>query len=233
MFSAVKPQKTYEIVTEQIRREITEGRLKPGDKLPSERELAERMSVSRVSVREAIKKMIHMGFLKTIPADGTYVDSKTGNLFPDSLLREQVEQSEELFFDLMDVFKVQAGWAAFRAAKNHAEEKLSRLQTIGEATGLTSKIEDIANLCYEFHQTLAEMTQNRVYIELCPYLANASLYAIQMRLEKSGNLKEDLERIQHGLQAIYLQIKANSPTGAKRAMEQHLQQLSSLQEFAA
>src|SRR5204862_6433449 len=65
--------KVYEVVVEQIKGLITEGRIKPGDRLPPERELAELFKASRNSVRDAIRVLEQMGLIESRQGDGTYV----------------------------------------------------------------------------------------------------------------------------------------------------------------
>ena len=63
----------YEYVIDNIRQMIADGELQAGQKLPSERELAEKFNVSRVPIREALKILEYMGVLDSSPGDGTYV----------------------------------------------------------------------------------------------------------------------------------------------------------------
>lgn len=63
----------YEYVIENIRQMIANGELQAGQKLPSERELAEKFNVSRVPIREALKILEYMGVLDSSPGDGTYL----------------------------------------------------------------------------------------------------------------------------------------------------------------
>jgi len=69
----VRRTKVYEEVADRIRRLIAEGRLKAGDRLPPERELAERFGVSRTSVRDAIRALEMIGLLEPRQGDGTVV----------------------------------------------------------------------------------------------------------------------------------------------------------------
>ena len=64
-FTELEFKKPSDLIISQIRRLITEGVLKPGDRLPPERELAERFAVGRGHVRDAIKKLEFYGILKT------------------------------------------------------------------------------------------------------------------------------------------------------------------------
>ena len=72
-FTTLKDITPADKIIKQIRNLITSGQLNPGDKLPSERKLAEKFGVGRTSVRDAIRKLEFYGILKTLPQSGTVV----------------------------------------------------------------------------------------------------------------------------------------------------------------
>ena len=72
-FKEVQIEKPSDLIIKQLRHLITSGQLKPGDKLPSERQLSEKMGIGRTYVRDAIKKLEYYGVLKTLPQSGTVV----------------------------------------------------------------------------------------------------------------------------------------------------------------
>ena len=77
MYSAVQSSRLYELIIEQIQNRIMEGKLRPGDKLLSERELAEQFGVSRTAVREAVKALREKGLVKIQPGRGTFITNLT------------------------------------------------------------------------------------------------------------------------------------------------------------
>ena len=72
-FKEIKIESPVDKIIKQIRGQITSGQLKPGDRLPPERKLAEKLGVGRSNVRDAIKKLEFYGILKTLPQSGTIV----------------------------------------------------------------------------------------------------------------------------------------------------------------
>jgi len=72
-FTTVKRESTLEVIVQQIKDQIKKGILKPGEKLPSERKLADLLGLSRASVREAIQALAFSGYLEVIQGKGTYV----------------------------------------------------------------------------------------------------------------------------------------------------------------
>lgn len=76
MLSPVKSTKIYEIVIEQIKEIVKRGELKSGDKLPSERDLCEKLEVSRASVREALKSLQMLGLIESKHGEGNFINEK-------------------------------------------------------------------------------------------------------------------------------------------------------------
>ena len=75
MFSPIKNTKVYEQVIDQIKEMINEGTLKKGDKLPSERDLAQQLNVGRTSIREAIRALEVIGLIDCKQGEGNYIKS--------------------------------------------------------------------------------------------------------------------------------------------------------------
>ena len=75
LYQAVRTARLFEQIVEQIEGSIHEGRLKPGDQLPAERELAQQFGVSRTAVREAMKTLCEKGWVEAYTGRGTFVTS--------------------------------------------------------------------------------------------------------------------------------------------------------------
>ena len=75
MFKPIKKTRIYEKIVDEIKELITQGSLKWGDQLPTERELSETFKVSRTCVREAFRVLKSQGFLESRPGNGTYVSN--------------------------------------------------------------------------------------------------------------------------------------------------------------
>jgi len=87
MYKAIQTSRLYEQIVEQIEESILAGRLKPGDQLPAERELAEQFGVSRTAVREAVKALREKGLVEAYPGRGTFVTNVTSQTVRESLER--------------------------------------------------------------------------------------------------------------------------------------------------
>src|SRR5271167_3379735 len=125
-FEVVRRNKVYEVVAKQIER-LVQKKLKPGDKLPSERELAELLQVSRSSIRDAIRSMELMGLVEPRQGAGTIVCERPAdsavNPFADALKRRQ-----ELVGELLDFRKMLEPPLAARAAAHASAEDISEME---------------------------------------------------------------------------------------------------------
>jgi len=104
MFEKVKKETAADKVAKQLRSLIERGELKPGDKIPSERELCEIMSLSRISVRAGIKGLVANGLLDVRTGEGTYVKAITSEDLIDpltALLMDDYSLSKLLSFQVL------------------------------------------------------------------------------------------------------------------------------------
>jgi len=161
-FQPVKSGKVSERVVRQIKDTILSGRMKPGDRLPPERELVQWFEVSRISIREALKSLETSGLLTIKPGSGVFVSELNSKPLSDSLssiLRMQKTSIRELT-EARIIFEPSIARLAsermtpddFRKLEQNIKETSAILQT-----NRSARIENI-----EFHSLIAESTHNPV-----------------------------------------------------------------------
>src|SRR3546814_2822984 len=101
----MKTKKVNEEIVHQIKRSIQEGKLKPGEKMPSGRELAEQFNASRASVREALSAMEMMGIISIHPGEGSYVRHLPSNSMLETLAASVQTESVDIFH-LLEMRKI-------------------------------------------------------------------------------------------------------------------------------
>lgn len=157
-----KKSKLYEDIVDELLNRIGSGQLRPGDKLPSERDLAESFNVSRAAIREAIRSLEHMGCIESRIGDGTYIKSPTLQeiINPISLV---FPNDKTLYAELIEVRLILeteiAALAAQRRTDEHLallEKNLAEMEREIDSGGLGLKRDE------EFHRILAEASGNRV-----------------------------------------------------------------------
>jgi len=111
----VRQPRLADVITERLEAMILEGSLKPGQRLPPERKLAEHFGVSRPSLREAIQKLSARGLLTSRQGGGTYVSNDLNSGYSDPLL-DMLARHQEFHLDLLEFRDAMEGISAYYAA---------------------------------------------------------------------------------------------------------------------
>ncbi len=169
-FDSIQRSSTPQMIVEQILKRIDSRILKPGDKLPPERELTEMFGVGRSSIREAIRALVVMGHLEVIQGKGTFVKSKidTNN---DSLQAEDFFDAVSLFelMEAREFFECKVVELASERAENEHIKKMQKAIKRMEKSG--DDIDDFFTADQEFHSAVAEAADNKVISEMMRLIA--------------------------------------------------------------
>lgn len=219
-----------ESIVEQIVRQIQAGKLKPGDRLPSERELIKILRVSRSSVREALQGLAMMGLIESRAGQGTFVSDKLHLMVPDlSHPGISARLQREMRLKLIEARRTVEGAVARLAAERATDEGVAKLNEIFEQyreTALHGSYQRaLIGPHHDFHIQLAEMTQNPFY----PPVVETLIRAIPPSLRETEfiSLGEpdphkilEIEVEIHA--AIASAVAARDSEGAYAAMERHM-----------
>ena len=223
-FQKVTPEKLSTAVTRQIEKLILQGILRPGERLPAERDLAEKLGVSRPSLREAIAELQDKGLLTTRAGAGIYVADVLGNAFSDALIRLFADHDEAVF-DYIAFRRDLEGLAACRAAQLASDTDLQVIQTIMdkmEASHKKTNPSDEARLDAEFHMAIIEASHNVVMLHMMrsmfQLLREGVFYNRQVMFKQRTTRGALLD--QH--RAINSAIQARDPDAARAAVIAHL-----------
>jgi GntR family transcriptional repressor for pyruvate dehydrogenase complex len=216
-----------ERILEQLRDSIERGTLRPGDRLPPERELALELGVSRPSVRAALGSLVSMGLLRQRQGSGTYVADG-----PPALVSEPLALLAALHgFTLDEVFEARrsleslvAGMAAERATGEHLVEMAEEIANMYASLGDPQQflLHDIL-----FHKAIARASGSPV---LATVAEMVSALHYERRRETVGRAR-DLDERAAEHRRIFAAIRERSAEGARRAMTEHI--LRAQETFAA
>lgn len=223
-FEAVRKTKVYEEVAKQIQRLILDGALKPGDKLPPERELAEKFDVSRSSVRDAIRSLELIGLVEPRQGEGTVVREVSAESLVNPLTTMLVRK-RELVGELLDVRRMIEPPLAARAAAHASPEEIGYLEDILRrqkekvAQGELSIEEDS-----EFHYAIATAAKNSVVLKMLDVLMDLLRESRERSLQVEGRLQKSFL----GHRRILRAIQRHDTAAAEAAMHQHLEEIEHL-----
>lgn len=167
-FEKVQSGKLSSAVVEQIELLILRGILRPGERLPSERELSERMGVSRPSLREALAELQKNGLITSRPGAGVFVDDALEAQFSPPLTR-LFSVHKDAVYDYIAFRRDMEGLAAERAARLGSDTDLRVVDTLfGKMEAAHSKRnpDEEAGLDAEFHMAIIEASHNVVMLHM-------------------------------------------------------------------
>lgn len=221
-FRSIKIEKISAQIAEQIRSAILAGDYTPGDRLPTERVLAEVFSVSRPSVREALNILSTAGLIASHQGGGTVVlsllDSTEANLFS-----EIISIKKERALDVVEVRKGIESWTAYYAAQRALPEDIRRMEDV--VTAMRHRLGELVSseeLDVEFHISVARATHNFAWLHLMQTIYEG-MKNFQHLVWRSVNLTGDDHSMlyRHHLN-IFESIRSRDPEAARAAMMDHL-----------
>src|SRR5205807_41149 len=221
----IRRTKVYAEVASQIHRLIVAGRLKPGDRLPPERYLAETFGVSRTSVRDAIRVLEMRGLVEPRHGEGTIVREVPIDAIV-SPLADALAMSKNLTADLFDMRKMLepplARAAAIRATAEDllALRKIMSRQDEQNRNGKVAIAEDTA-----FHYQIATAAKNQVVLRVIDVIMDLLRESRARSLQGHARAERSLA----GHRRIFTAIQGRDPEAAAEAMRLHIEEIESLQ----
>lgn len=223
-FQKVQSEKLSTAVVRQIEQLILRGILVPGERLPAERELAERLGVSRPSLREALGELQERGLLTTKAGSGVFVADVLGSAFSPALV-QLFSSHDEAVFDYLSFRRDMEGLAAERAARLGSDEDLQVIQTIYDkmkVAGNPAESDRAAALDAQFHSAIMDASHNVVMLHMMrsmiDLLREGVFYNRKVMFQQYTSYEVILA--QHG--DINTALQARDPAASRKAVETHL-----------
>ncbi|MCR2043566.1 FadR/GntR family transcriptional regulator [Anaerosalibacter massiliensis] len=222
MFTPIKHTTVSEKVIEQIKEMVSKGDLKKGDKLPSERKMAENLQVSRTSVREALKELEIMGLIESKQGEGNFIKTSFEDILLDPfstifLIKESNAQ------EILELRNVIEKGSVILAAERITSEELKEIKEILDTADISDSEDELVKLDVIFHYKIAQSSKN--------FLLQSILNAVSSLIEASikdtrKNIlvkKEHKDIIKKQHNNIYNALKNQDIKAAEKAMSDHLE----------
>ena len=223
-FRPVSPEKLSSAVVRQVEELILRGILQPGKRLPAERELAERLGVSRPSLRDAIAQLQASGLLTAKPGAGVFVADVLGSAFSPALIA-LFARHDEATMDYLSFRRDMEGLAAERAARLGSDTDLAVVSAVFkkmEDAHHSRSAEEEAALDAQFHMAIIEASHNVVMLHMMrsmyELLRGGVFYNRQVMFKQQTKRTVLLD--QHRI--IHDALMARDAVGARAAVEAHL-----------
>jgi GntR family transcriptional repressor for pyruvate dehydrogenase complex len=220
MLEPIKRETVTDKIIQQIRVLIESGELQPGKKIPSERVLAEALSVSRIAVREAIKSLEAKGFLEVKAGEGTYVRTVTAEDLIDPLAMLLI--TNNTFKELLEVrWVIEVQLASFAAERATEEDLIKMRESLKRMNESIKKGENHLEADLAFHEAMARASNNELLGRMLHTIGDLVREAIRKTTQVPGSSL----RAYHGHAEIYRNIADGNPEGSREAMSKHLKEV--------
>jgi GntR family transcriptional repressor for pyruvate dehydrogenase complex len=217
VLTPVRRNRVRDQVFDQFQEQVIKGVWKPGEKLPSENELASSLGVSRVSIREGLQRLVTLGLLETRHGEGTFVKEITPDMYLNSLFPLLVLEHTSVFHVLEYRRSMDTGAAAL-AVPRATEEDIAELERI---VGVMKDCRDdpalFAEADLDFHLAVAKAAKNPIFIKVNTIINNV-LSASMAGIVRALGPRDGLFYHRKILDAI----KARSAEEAVRLMDEHV-----------
>ncbi len=214
----LRHEQLFKQVVQQIQDIIVAGELRPGDRLPSERDLAQQLTVSRTVIREALKLLEDRGLVSINVGDGTYVSEIPPNAIskPISLYIQQQRTSFAHLVEIRRMIEIEtAGLAAKQATPEDIASLEESLRSLEQKLGSP---DDFVQEDFRYHQLLAKASQN----PLMPLLLEPIREQMQAFFRTASSLPGSPEAALRHHQNILNCVKQRDAEAAREAMQDHL-----------
>jgi GntR family transcriptional regulator, transcriptional repressor for pyruvate dehydrogenase complex len=220
----IKSTRIYQEIVRQVKGMIAEGRLKSGDQLPPERDLAEKFVVSRTSVREALRALESLGLVEIRPGEGTFVREVSVESLIEPLALVMLSQREalgELFEARQLIEPALAALAARRATPEDVQEmeRILEAQAKEVAAGRTGLEQDA-----QFHSAIGAAAHNRAITRI----AHAVMDLLRQSREDSLNTPGRPDQSHNDHRRVLAAIRGRDENAARQAMVDHLEAVEAL-----
>lgn len=209
---------------EQIRDVIKRHGLRPGQRLPAERELVRLLGMSRTSIREALRTLEALGVVEVSPGRGTFLRAEAqGGLRPQGW-EEYLARQRDRVLDILEVREVLDARAAALAARRASPDEISALEDLLREMGKAVQANDVDSLVdidIRFHSLIARVSRNVVLAEL----ASSILHALRDDREATFRLPGRPMRSLQEHRAVLDAIRRGEAGAAERQMRHHVRQV--------
>ncbi|MFO7982226.1 MAG: FadR/GntR family transcriptional regulator [Desulfuromonadales bacterium] len=223
VFKPIRPKKISEEIVGQIKELIATGELKPGARIPSEREMANLLGVSRPSVREALMVLEATGFVESRQGGGTYVRSLAETALADPLSNLVGERTPRMLYALVEVRMGLESWSAFLAAQRAEDHEIERLRDL-----YTTMEEQAASggwdpeIDAQFHYTITGATHNTLQVHVLDTIHTLFNTTIMVALTEFYKKENYIDLLLSQHKDILDAIADHDPERAREKMMDHL-----------
>ena len=220
-----QPLSTAQSIATHLEQMILDGSLAPEKKMPSERQLAARLGVSRAIVREALHELHGRGMIETRHGKGSFVACVVPPVEESSPLMLAFSDNARTLYDLFEVREQLEGQAAALAAERANEKDQYRIQQAFEAMEAADPLTN-AELDHAFHRAIVEASHNPVLVHVLGSLKGLMLNSVQASVANLNHRRSFKQQIDKHHRQIYHAVISRQAHWARKAAMAHVRHVS-------
>lgn len=229
-FDKARRVRSFDDVVEQLREAIYSGRIRPGERLPGERQLSEEFGVGRPTLREALRSLEAVGIIEVRPgkSGGSYAVTPSASTVGDALaalVNLRGASLEDLAEFRLDFEGDNAAWAARRGDADDIAALEAIVAEARTAAADPATLQDVAAIDVRWHETLAQATKNRLRIGIALGIHEAVLRRHQLAMRTAESDEQSLS-VPEDIAAITRAVAAGDSEAARRLMRTHIEDWS-------
>src|SRR5580700_437584 len=222
VYKVIRTSRLYEQIVQQIEESVLNGSLKPGDQLPAERDLAQRLGVSRTAVREAVKALREKGLVEAYSGRGTFITDGTSQAARQSFdLMVKIGQQEGSPHLAELRLILEPGIAALAAVRAKEEDLAAMREAVVVMDGTQKDPQAFIEADLDFHLALAEAVANPLILSLIDSIVGL----LREQRMKIFSIEGGPQRGQLHHKRIMEAMERRDPEMARAAMAAHLEQV--------
>lgn len=220
-FQPIRTERIYQKIVDQIRSMLHAGQLNPGDRLPSEREIAEQLQVSRPAVREAFSALEMMGLIEVRPGEGTFV--RSGEISAPFALLLAMQPDTTQVSEMLELRRPLEGEAAALAALRSTPEEQAQIERCLVRMEQDLQRPDLGDAAdWEFHMAIAVASHNSLLIRVMSHLQDALKVAVETTRHRLFQIEGMGQRLVEEHRTIFQAIRRGDAEAARAAMVLHI-----------
>lgn len=223
-FEQIKQVRIADEIAKQIEEQLLQGELKPGEKLPSERELAKILNVSRPSIREALHKLEAKNILNKDPGGSAYVSKNMGESFTDPLMA-LLTNNQNAPFELLEIRYTLEGLSAYNAAlycTENDKKNIKKCFDVLQKNYDEKEAEQEATADIGFHLAIAEASKNAMLVHMMRSLFTVLHKSVVFSFATFYSKPEVRSYLPHQHRDIMNAVLAGDAELAREKMQTHI-----------
>lgn len=229
-FRPVVTKRASEAIYEQVKELIVSGSLKPGDRLPSERNMLDMFQRSRPTIREALRMLERSGYIRTVPGSNGAIVQGPSNANVQQTMEDAMQVGHISLAEMSEYRKIsEAATVVWATQRNTPEDIAALAEVVRQMAACVHDYNAFVDMDSRFHGLIALAAKNQVSLAMNETFSrlNRGFVKEKMATLSPVGRKKMCQNVQSMHETIFAAVKARDENAAREAMAQHLEAFGS------